>query len=149
MRYCSFVICGLALIGCSNKVTGPQVLVTLSGPSTVQGFHTTNSGGAPVYECSFTLTATATGGNPGNIAYWTGGSDTFVHFDGSTDQQTLTVADVENLMLAQGGVASGESLNASDYFYTGTNQPFQLTLVFNYAATGEHSRSATYSMSCT
>jgi hypothetical protein len=127
---------------------GPQVLMTLTGPSSVQGFQTTYAG-TPVYECSFELTSTVVGGNPGEIAYWTGGSLKFVHYDGTIDYKTLTVAEVENLMEAQGGVASGQPFSVTDYFYTGTDHPFQLTIVFDYAASGNPSRPATYSMSCT
>ena len=131
----------------SDKSTGPQLVLTLSGPSTVQGFQDTISA-QPVYQCDFTLTATASGGSPGDAGTWTGGHDIFLHQDGTSTAHVLQASDVADLVGASAEIPGGTAVRGNDYFYTQTDRPFQLSMVFYYSTPEASIDSTTYHMAC-
>jgi hypothetical protein len=148
MRCTPLVLGAVLLAACgSNTATAPRLLVGLSGPSTVQGaLDTVNA--QEVYLCDFTLTATAAGGRPGDAATWTGGHDTFLHQDGSSTSHALSTASVAELLDGNQAVPAGTAVSGNDFFYTQTDHPFRLDLVFYYSTPRSATDSASYTMSC-
>ena len=82
MRQGLLVLATLVVAACDSSTT-PAVVVSLSGPSTVQGFDTT-IGGAASYGCHYLLTATAAGGGTHDYATWETGHYTLTRQDGAT-----------------------------------------------------------------
>ena len=135
----------LSIAACGSSSTSPEqkLVVTLSGPATVQGRDTTESGAA-LYYCDFQLTAKASGGTAGEVATWgnshytytqtsdgytyTGSDPAPRYFDGDSEIETGTEE-------TQGHIAS----------WLG---PFSLALVLYYSTLQGTSDSATYSFSC-
>jgi hypothetical protein len=148
MRRVFMIIAASLLAACgSHKALAPGLEVTLSGPANVQGFQDTISGQL-VYRCNILLTATATAGSPGDAATWTGGHDHFQHQDGTSTSHPLNEQDVAGLLNENTALPAGTSVTGSDYFYTQTDRPFQLSLVFYYSTPETSNDSTSYGFSC-
>jgi len=138
----------VVLVACSSS-TAPQdrITVALAGPATAQGFLTTVNGNS-VYRCDVSMTATASGGNAGDVATWQGGHTRFTHFDGTFSDQSYTDAqrffDGNPTSLATGTTLRG----SDDYFYTGTQRPFSVRVVLYYSAPRVNRDSASYDLAC-
>jgi hypothetical protein len=135
------VVC--AACGSSTAPT-PKLVLTVSGPATVQG-HDTTLNGQPVHLCLYALTATASGGKPGDVATWSGGHFTLtLTRTGRQSSQTISAADAyfdDNPEVAAGTEASGGG-------YAYWSGPFSLRNTFYYSTPQTTTDSATYAMSC-
>jgi hypothetical protein len=67
----------------------PHLVVTLSGASIVKGYQDSTTNGTLGYTCPFHVTATATGGSPGEAASWLGGYFTVLFPNGGVDEYTF------------------------------------------------------------
>jgi hypothetical protein len=144
MRQGLLVLATLVVAACDSSTT-PAVVVSLSGPPTVQGFDTTISGVAS-YGCHYLLTATAAGGGTHDYATWGSGHYTFTRQDGATfsgDLQNASNLFEGQLVLAPGATTSATQSN----FWT---LPFQFSEVLYYSRPNgpTHADSAIYSYSC-
>lgn len=149
MRAPFVVLVAVLLAACSSdRTAAPGLQVALTGPATVQGFQSTDDTGRVVYRCNFTLTATATGGSPGEVATWTGGHFMFFHHDGTTSSSAVSVANEEALLGGNAGLPSGTSASGNDTFWTGTDAPFRLNVVFYFSTPETATDSAVYNMTC-
>jgi hypothetical protein len=133
----------VALAACSS--TGPSLVVTLSGPSTVQGFDTTIAGVAS-YGCHYALTATTSAAGVHEFITWQTGHYTYVRQDGATlsgDYQGAAGLFGGALVLGQGKSVSAVQGN----FWT---LPFEFSEVLYYsrATSSKHADSAQFSYSC-
>ncbi len=132
----------------SDKTAAPGLQVALTGPATVQGFQSTDDTGRVVYRCNFRITATATGGSPGEAATWTGGHFTFFHHDGTTSSSAVSVAKEETLLGGNTELPSGTLASGNDTFWTGSDAPFRLNVAFYFSTPQTATDSATYNMMC-
>jgi hypothetical protein len=149
MRAPALVFVAVLLAACSSdKTAAPGLQVALTGPATVQGFQSTDDTGRVVYRCDFMITATATGGSPGDVATWTGGHFTFFHQNGTTASSAIAVANEEGLLGGNTGLPSGTSASGNDSFYTGSDAPFHLNVVFYFSTPHTTTDSAVYNMAC-
>jgi hypothetical protein len=122
----------------------PQLIVTLTGPATVQGRDTTVSGQA-VYYCDFQLTATATGGSAGQGATWGGAHYTYtLASTGATSGNAIAQASA--FFSGNPGVSTGTDV--SQVHFAGWSSPFELSLVLYYSTPRSSSDSAMYNFSC-
>ena len=83
MRHRLAVVATMIVIAACSSSTAPPLVVTLSGPSTVQGFDTTIDGAAS-YGCHYLLTAEASTGGVHEYITWQGGHYHYVRQDGDT-----------------------------------------------------------------
>jgi hypothetical protein len=149
MRTLAVVFAAVVFAACaSDKTTAPGLQVAITGPATVQGFQSTDDTGRTVYRCDFIITATATGGSPGDAAMWTGGHFTFLHKDGTTSSTVMSVANEEGLLGGNTELPSGTTTSGNDYFYTGSDAPFRLNVVFYFSTPQTATDSAVYNMMC-
>jgi hypothetical protein len=143
------VFVAVLLAACaSDKTAAPGLQVALTGPAAVQGFQSTDDTGRVVYRCNFIITATATGGSPGDAATWSGGHFTFFHQDGTTASSAISVANEEGLLGGNTELPSGTSASGNDSFYTGSDAPFRLNVVFYFSTPQTAIDSAAYNMTC-
>jgi len=145
MRQRLLVVGTILLAAACNSSTAPGLVVTLTGPSTVQGFDTT-IGGAAAYGCHYLLTATAGAGGSHEYATWQGGHYSYVRQDGDTLSGQYQGA--SGLFGGQEVLAAGASASAmQENVWT---LPFQFSEVLYYSrATGaNHADSAMFSYSC-
>jgi hypothetical protein len=149
MRVPQFAVSTIVLIAAacsSGSAPAPRLRVTLTGPPTAQGFLTTQ-GANTVYRCDVSLSGTVTGGSSGDVGTWSGGYFRFTHADGSSDASSFP----DPQRFFDGNATSftvGTRLIGNDYFYSGTQRPFQVHLVLYYAAPHVTRDSAVYDLAC-
>ena len=133
----------LAAAACSaNTATGPRpVVLTLTGPESIQGHDTTDSGHA-AYVCSFPLVLVASGG-AGEMAT----------FDSSGYQVQVTngpsyagALPSGNLFAPDTAIAAGDSL--AEHFRVVASGPFQFSAALYYSGPAKSYSSTAYTASC-
>jgi hypothetical protein len=132
----------LLFAACSSP-SAPKFQITLSGPTPLHGFETTESGDS-VYQCDYQVTATATGGTAGEVATWTGGREFFQREDGRTSQSTIT--DAASYWGGNATISSGST--ETGYNRAWWNEPFQTTIFFYYSTAQEALDSASFAFDC-
>ena len=138
----------VAIGGCGSATapvdTSPELIVTLSGLSPLQGYDTTISG-QPAYVCHFRAEADATGGSPGEVATWGAAYYEYtLTSDGQTNSHTLPYADAffSNTPTIPAG---GNQTSAVTAWYTG---PFSIHIGLDYSVPQAATDSATYTFRC-
>jgi hypothetical protein len=140
------MVAGIIAACSSSTAPKDRITVSLAGPANVQGFLTTING-ATVYRCDIVLTATASGGNSGDVATWQGGYYRFTHFDNTTS--TTTFSDAQRWFAGHATqFATGTQVTGNDYFYSVTQRPFQLHLELSYSAPRVAQDSVGYDLAC-
>jgi hypothetical protein len=128
----------------SSTAPNPKLRITLTGPATYVGRDTT-FGSMAFYSCVTRVTATASGGKPGQVATWATGHYTLtLASTGQRDSSSLQAASQYfggSPILATGTQVSGTSLT----YWSG---PFSLSETFYYSTPQEQIDSATYSFAC-
>jgi hypothetical protein len=145
MRHRVLVLAATLLVAGCDSSTTPALVVSLSGPSTVQGFDTTIAG-VPSYGCRYLLTATAVGGGTHDYATWETGHYTYTREDGAVFSGDLQNA--SNLFGGQLVLGPGKSTSATQgNFWTA---PFHFYEVLYYSRPNgaTHADSAIYNVLC-
>jgi hypothetical protein len=126
-----FVLGTVVVAACSSSSTAPKLQtlrLSVVGPGTVQGHDTTISGNAS-YVCYYRLTATASGGSPGDVATWGGGHATFtLASDGRVSSSVIATAAA--FFAGNPSVAAGTEVSGNDYAWW--SGPFSHSLTFYY-----------------
>jgi hypothetical protein len=163
MRSVTLIIAVTTLVGCSPTAPGPQLIVTLAGPTSVQGADTT-IGGQDDYYCRYALAATAGPGSTGAAAAWSAGADTLydqsTYFYYTVPSDTLggygdslvTFANSGQLFHNQPTLAAGTTVTGDETVIFGSDEgppPYLSSLVVYYYSTAPtHTRAATYELTC-
>jgi hypothetical protein len=133
------------LLATACSTTEPTLVVSLTGPSTVQGFDTTINGSA-AYGCHYVLTATVSGTGPGQFIAWGGGHYSYLRQDGDTLSGQLDSA----AHLFGGAPIQGAGTRIDQMQGNFWTLPFKFTeVVYYWHWTGpQKTDSATYTYSC-
>jgi hypothetical protein len=126
----------------SSRVTAPVIVLTLSGPDSVQGHDTTTNGQAG-YVCHFPMALTTSGGAEGETAT----------FDSAGYQVQVTnglsySGDLQNdnFFYPHAGVTSGDTL--VENFSVVAAGPFQFSAILYYSGPQADTGSTAYTAAC-
>lgn len=143
------VLVSIAFVGCDliSDPDGP-VVVTISGPASMEGERTTNEAGEAIVQCEVELEATANGGGTWDAAIWSAATVTWSDLDTGEVQDQATW-DAETVAERWGSAQIEPDQRRTTSWLFWSYAPFQLAADFAYvdSSTGEN-RSAPYGLRC-